>query len=146
MQLIVNIDEKMFDGSIGEALKSLKPEDMAEMINNCVKEYLLSRDIQGVSVIEHLLLRKEKTYWGDKNVEPTFFTKEMFKQLDYSGLQDVVDKCIEELKTNYRDIIDKILLETMVAGMTKTCAFQDTVSSTVRDIIYQINVNRIRND
>ena len=43
ISVTVNIDEMMFDDSVGNVLKEMKPEEMKEMITNCVKEYLLGK-------------------------------------------------------------------------------------------------------
>ena len=144
IQVTVNIDEKMFDDSVGNALKAMKPEEMQDMIGNCIKEYLLGKNSEGNNNIETLLYDVEKTYYGGSNLKPSYFTRSMLEKLDYSGLQDVVDKCVNDLKENHREIIDKILLEMMVDGLTRTYCFKDAVEGTTRSILNSMNDNNRR--
>lgn len=142
IQVTVNIDEKMFDDSIGATLKEMKPEEIQDMISNCIREYLLGKNSEGNNNIETLLYDVEKTYYGGSNLKPSYFTRSMLEKLDYSGLQDVVDKCVNDLKENHREIIEKILLEMMVEGLTRTYCFDNVIERTVKDII----INRESND
>ena len=141
IQVTVNIDEKMFDDSIGTALKEMKPEEIKEMITNCIKEYLLGKNSDGDNNIEILLYDIRKEYYGARSLQPSIFTKSMLEKLDYSGLQEVVDKCIEDLKNNHKDILEKVLLEIIVQGLTNTYTFRDTLEFSTRDIIRQMNNN-----
>ena len=138
ISVTVNIDEKMFDESVGEALKSLKPEEMKDMITNCIKKYLLGTNDKGVNNLEVLMYDKENTYYGTK-IKPTFFTEQIIKNLDYSALQEVVDECIKNLKENHKDILEKILLEMMVSGLKDTYNFSTTLETTIQSVIYRMN-------
>lgn len=139
ISVTVNIDEKMFDESVGEALKSLKPEEMKDMITNCIKEYLLGVNNKGVSNLETLMYDKENTYYGSSKLKPSFFTEQIIEKLDYSALQEVVDECIKNLKENHKDILEEILLEMMVRGLTDTYNFATSVQSTIHSVMRDMN-------
>ena len=142
IQVTVNIDEKMFDESIGGALKSLKPEEMSEMLTNCIKEYLLGKNSKGENNIEKIIYDEETSYFGgSRTLKPSYFTKAMLEKLDYSALQEVVDKCINELKENHKDILEEVMLEMIVQGLKSTYNFNEILNDTVKNIIRTMNSN-----
>lgn len=135
IQLTVNIDEKMFDESLGKTLQEMEPEKLKDIITECIKQYFLTNNEN----IEKLLYEKRDTYYGGYTLGPSDFTEKLIQNLDYSGLQEVADKCIEDLKEHYKDIIEKILLEMMVKGLTDTYSFKDKVSQVMSDIMNRRN-------
>ena len=139
IRVTVNIDEKMFDDSIGGALKAMKPEEMQDMISNCIKEYLMGKNENGDQNIETLLYDIEKQYYGGRVLRPSHFTKAMLDKLDYSGLQEVVDKCVNDLKENHKDIIEKLLLNLMIDGLTNTYGFRSAVEMAASDVVHRLN-------
>lgn len=142
IQVTVNIDEKMFDESIGDALKSLKPEEMSEMITNCIKEYLLGKNSKGENNIEKIIYDEVNDYFGNSHtLKPSYFTQKMLEKLDYSALQEVVDKCINELKENHKDILEKVMLEMIVKGLKSTYNFNEILEDTVKNVICNMNSN-----
>ena len=143
IQVTVNIDEKMFDESIGGALKSLKPEEMSEMLTNCIKEYLLGKNSKGENNIEKIIYDEENSYFGNgRTLKPSYFTKTMLEKLDYSALQEVVDKCINELKENHKDILEKVMLEMIVKGLKSTYNFNEILKDSIKNIICDMNYNK----
>lgn len=142
IQVTVNIDEKMFDESIGGALKSLKPEEMSEMLTNCIKEYLLGKNSKGENNIEKIIYDEETSYFGgSRTLKPSYFTKAMLEKLDYSALQEVVDKCINELKENHKDILEKVILEMILQGFKRTYSFNEILEDVTKNIIHEMNSN-----
>lgn len=135
IQLTINIDEKMFDESLGKTLQEMKPEELKDVITECIKQYFLTNNEN----IEKLLYEKRDTYYGGYTLGPSIFTEKLIQNLDYSGLQEIADKCIEDLKKHYKDIIEKVLLEMMVEGLTDTYSFNDKVRQTMSDIMYSVN-------
>lgn len=143
IQVTVNIDEKMFDESIGGALKSLKPEEMSEMLTNCIKEYLLGKNSKGENNIEKIIYDEATDYFGNsRTLKPSYFTKTMLEKLDYSALQEVVDKCINELKENHKDILEEVMLEMIIQGFKSTYSFNEILKDTIKNIIHDMNYNK----
>lgn len=134
MQLTVNIDDSIIDpNTFNDSLKSLPQDKIQEILLECVAEYFRKDNYKA---IENLLYRKSNIHW--QGVEYTEFAKKIIESTDCSGLQDVMDKCIDHIKNNYDTLLKEIISEMIVSGLTNRYAFQDTLKNTIDQKIYRI--------
>ena len=57
---------------------------------------------------------------------------DLLKECDFSGLQEIVDIMIKDLKDNYHDILVEILSKQLVGSMINTYEFGNKVTDIVR--------------
>ena len=107
-----------------------------------LKNIFLEKNSDGNNNIETLLYDVEKTDYGARNLKPSYFTRSMLEKLDYSGLQDVVDKCVNDLKENHKDILEELLLNALVGGLSNSYSFQEVLKETIHHEILRMNSNQ----
>ena len=134
MDITINVDESQFKEILDKELKALKPEELHEVLIQCIKEYFT---IDNYKNLEHLLVENRGGYYGNK--VPTEFTIALVKSCDYSKLQEVADACCEKLKTDHDTILKEIMLNAIVSGLTNNFYIHDMISTTIKNEIYSIN-------
>ena len=140
MQLTINVDETMFKDVLDNELKALSPEDLKNVMTECIKEYFTANDFKN---LEPLIIQETKSrYNWNTQKEATLFATKLIESCDYSQLQLVVDEAIKELQKNYRSILEDILLKTLVQGFTSNYAISSQLEMSVRDIIYRVERER----
>ena len=128
MQVTINVDETMFAEVIDKELKALSSDDLKEIIFTAVGEYLRQSDYKHT---EELIFKNPSTY----NKEFTPLVDRMVKSADYSGLQDIVDKCIEEVKSNYEHLLVKAISASIISGLSYDYQFSEAVRREVAAVL-----------
>ena len=136
VNLTVNVDETLFNDELKSQLEALKPEEVKEVLLKCIYEYF-SKD--NYANMEKLIVEDDHNnyYYGNKKVA-TEFTKKLIEECDYSKLQEVVDVYIERLKTNHKSILNDLLLDALVNGLTERHSFR----SSLNEALYRIRNNQ----
>jgi len=142
MEVKINVDEAMFKDILENELKALPKEKIQEALVESIKEYFRSCDYDAIKK----LLIIEKPYYSRYDCDkPSPFAKNLIESADLSGLQDVIDKCIETLKTNYEEILKKVILESIISGFTNSGTFQNAVELAITAEINKLE-NRLHNN
>lgn len=136
MQITLNIDEELFNSTLGKALNDLKPEQLNDILIECIREYFLGNDGKN---IEKLLYEEHDPAWGRRQTFITNFTNKLINDCDYSGLQEVADKCITNIKENSDKILKDILAEMMIRGLCDKYNFQERVKDAISDEMIRRN-------
>ena len=138
MELKINIDETMFKDVLEKELKAFSSEELHEIIRECIVEALKTD-----GSLKNLFI-KPKRYSYDSD-EPTQVLIEAAKNINLSpAYNEIQEMMIEELKTNYNKILQKIMLKTMVDGLCSDWNFRSNLSSAIDEIVYQ-RLNSINN-
>lgn len=129
MELKINIDETMFKDVIEKELKAFSSEELHEIIRECIVETLKTDD-----VIKGLFV-KPKTYSYSSD-EPTQLLFEAAKSIDLSpACKEIQEKMIAELKTNYRKILENVMMNIMIDGLCDSYNFRSNLKDAVFSII-----------
>ena len=140
MQLTVNIDDSIIDpNTFNDLLKSLPQDKVQEILLECVAEYFRKDNYKA---IENLLYSKGNDYYGQR-VQYTEFAKKIIESTDCSGIQDVMDKCVDHIKNNYDTLLREAISDMIVSGLTNKYLFQDSLKSTIDQKIYELKNNNI---
>lgn len=137
MQLIINVDETMYKDILDKELKALSHEDLKEVIIECIKEYFTKDNFKN---LKNLIVMESGSSW-DRKETPTLFTKKLIESCDYSELQSIVNKSIEDLNKNHHSILEELLLNAIVRGLFNTYSFSKELESSVREILMQSQQN-----
>ena len=62
----------------------------------------------------------------------------MIEKCDMSGLQDVVDVCIKELKENHFGLLKSIIMDAITSGLLQTYSVRSNLEMAIRDILINI--------
>lgn len=130
MQVTINVDETMFAEVIDKELKALSSEDLKEVIISAIGEYLRQDNYKHTEE----LIFKDPSY-AKYNKEFTSLMDQMVKSADYSGLQDIVNKCIEEVKSNYEHLLVKAISASIIGGLINDHQFSEAVRREVEYVL-----------
>ena len=130
MQVTINVDETMFAEVIDKELKALSSDDLKKIIIEAIGEYFRRDNYKHT---EELIFKNPSSAYYNKEFTP--FVDQMMKSADYSGLQDIVDKCIEEVKSNYEHLLIKSISAAIVGGLTYDYQFSDAVRREVTAVL-----------
>ena len=133
MELKINIDETMFKDVLEKELKAFSSEELHEIIRECIVEALKTD-----GSLKNLFIKpKRYSYESD---EPTQVLFEAAKNIDLSpAYEEIKEKMISELKTNYSELLQKIMLKTMVDGLCNTYSFRSNVEDSISEILTRMH-------
>lgn len=137
MQVSIEVNEEQFKDLLEKELKDLPKETLQEILIQSIKEYFVQDGFKNLNVF---LVESERYGYGVKG--PSRFLERMMEKCDYSGLQEMVDSMIKDLKENYHTILMEILSDRLVSGLMDTTSFRTGVEETIRDHIWKMNNNQ----
>lgn len=142
MQVTINIDESQLKDVMEDQLKALNPEALQDIFVQAVGEYFRQNDYKN---IEQILFTGSGYYNSDRRLTPT--VEKALANADYSKLQDIVDACINLLKTKYTDLLLSALSTLLVDGMTSSYTFQSAMNQTalrhINDLKQELQENKL---
>ena len=132
MEIKINVDESMFKGVLEKELLALTPDQIKELVMECIQEFFRKDDYANV---ENILVHgcKDTYAWGNER-KLTAFAEKLIEQLDFSGLQDVADKSVEYLKDNCNTLMQKIVMDMILKSLTNEYSFHRSVEEVVRQM------------
>lgn len=130
MQVTINVDETMFAEVLDKELMALSSDDLKKIILEVISEYFRRDNYKHT---EELIFKNSSSVYYNK--EFTSLMNQMVKSADYSGLQDIVDKCIEEVKSNYEHLLIKSISAAIIGGLTYDYQFSEAVRREVTAVL-----------
>ena len=129
MELKINIDETMFKDVIEKELKAFSSEELHEIIRECIVEALKTDGmLKGLFV-------KPKTYSYSSD-EPTQVLFEAAKKIDLSpAYKEIQEIMITELKTNYKKLLENIMMKVMINGLCDDYNFKNNLEDAMISIM-----------
>lgn len=154
MKIQIEINEEQFKELLENELKDLPKEDIQQVLLESIRSYLHNEDITEIKeeinpyngtvrepakiIRKHnydklnaFLIREEHSWGGSSYKQPSNLFESMLKQCDFSGLQDIVDDMIKDLKENYHSI----LVETISKRIADSFLNDYRFTSELTDII-----------
>ena len=130
MQVTINVDETMFAEVIDKELQALSSDDLKKVVLKAISEYFRQDNYKHT---EELIFKNPSSAYYNKEFTPLM--NQMVKSADYSGLQDIVDKCIDEVKSNYEHILIKSISAAIIDGLTNDYQFSQAVRDEVAVVL-----------
>lgn len=134
MQVVLNIDEKMFDDAFGNVLMKMDNKQVADVLTECIKQYFIDNNNKN---IEKLIFDDSGSYYNRGKMRSEF-TDNIFKNCDFSKLQPLVDQAIERLENNFHGMLTEVLGEALVRGLTDSYAFRDRLNEVIDAKVHNI--------
>lgn len=133
VSVTINIDdESRFNKVITEQLDALKPEEIKDIITNAIKEMLHEDDNK---ILKNILVKEHRNvYNGYTTYEASDLLKHILESFDYSAGQDLVDDLVKDLRENNKSIIEDIMLNLLIKGITNNTAFYEEMKDILRQI------------
>ena len=148
----IEIDEDQFRSLIEKEITDLPKDQIQKILLESIRSYLegdstikieeVRKNEYGATIypvetnrknydkLNALLIKKEDFYRGT-NYEASNLLINLLKECDFSGLQEIVDNMIKDLKDNYHDILVEILSKQLVGSMINTYEFGNKVTDIV---------------
>lgn len=139
MEVKINVDETMFKNVIEEELKAFSKEELHEIIRECIVEAL-----HNDNTLKNLFVTDKKDYWGNyTGTQPSDVVIEAAKNMDLSpAYKEIQEKMIKVLQTDYRNILENVMMGLMMEGISNDYIFQQRMQESINRIIR----DRQRND
>lgn len=129
MEVKINVDESRIPEILEKELNALNPQEIHEVVIECIKQYLSQDNYKNT---ERLFVYEEKDHYGYYHDKPTILMDKILKEdMDYSSLQSVVDKCIDELKNNYEHLLIKVITEMIASSLADTHSMRDVILNAI---------------
>lgn len=130
MEIKIEVSEDRVKDILDRELEAFTSEEIHKIIENCIGDYLRE---QNYANLKYLILQNANAeYW---NREPSSLVKRAIQTCDFSGLQDVADKMIEALKTDYRQILMDAFIECIADKITNTYTIRQSVETISRNML-----------
>lgn len=131
MELKINIDETMFKEIIEKELNAFSKEELHSIIRDCLVEALKNNE-----TLKGLFTKQRCNVYGGLESEPTFLVVEAAKTINLSpAFEDIQTMMINELKNNYSDLLQRVMLKVMIDGLFYSNNFKDSLEEAVNDIL-----------
>lgn len=129
MELKINIDESMFKDVLEKELNAFSSEELHEIIRGCIVEALKTD-----GALKSLFIKpKRYSYESDEASQVLF---EAAKKIDLSpAYEEIQNMMIAELKANYSELLQKIMMKTMVNGLCNDWDFRTNLESAMDAIL-----------
>ena len=159
MKVQIEISEDQFKELLEKELKDLPKEDIQNILLESIRSYLYHEDITETEEIKYsydnsikepakiirkqnydklnALLVREESSWSTRNVSPSKLFTQMLNDCDFSGLQDVVDNMIKDLKDNYHNILIEVMSKRLADSFIHDCRFQTELTDIIARTIDQ---------
>ena len=125
MEVKINVDESRIPEILEKELNALNAKEIHEIVIECIKQYLSQDNYKNT---ERLFVYKQKDHYGYTQDTPTDLLYKILKEdMDYSSLQNTVDKCIDELKNNYERLLIKVITEMIASSLANTYNMQEII-------------------
>jgi hypothetical protein len=129
MEVKINVDESRIPEILEKELNALNAKEIHEIVIECIKQYLSQDNYKNT---ERLFVYKEKDRYGYTQDTPTDLLYKILKEnIDYSSLQNTVDKCIDELKNNYESLLIKVITEMIATSLANTYNMRGILSEII---------------
>lgn len=131
MELKINIDETMFKEVIEKELNAFSKEELHDIIRDCIAEALKNNE-----VLKKLFIRTDYNRYGNLEQEPTPLVIEAARNINlYPAFYDIQETMVNELKNNYSELLQKVMLQTMVDGLFYGSNFKDNLEEAMINIL-----------
>lgn len=127
MEVKIQVDETKFKDVLENELDAFSPEDLHDIIAECIGEYFRSNNYKAIEKIMF-----DQGFYRDT---PSTLLKEAVTKCDYSGLQDVVDAMIEKLRNNYQDVLAEVLWLQISRTLANSYSIQDSMNTAILNAI-----------
>lgn len=133
MELKINIDESMFKDVLEKELAAFSHEELHEIIRQCIVTALRDNEtLKGLFV-------RPKRYSYDSS-EPTQIVQQAAAAIDLSPAYDEIrELMIAELKNNHRELLERVMMRSIVAGLCDDWQFRSAMESAVNQVLNQRN-------
>lgn len=137
MKLEINVDETQFKDILDKELKEMPKEVIQAVIVKSIQGYFEQNNYENV---QRLFVQTSEYGWKTEKTS-TEFLNGLVKDCDYSALQGVVDKAIEDVKENHRSIVCDLISNIITNGLLTDYNFRSALDSAIRDVLCSMNRN-----
>lgn len=131
MELKINIDETMFKEVIEKELNAFSKEELHSIVRDCIVEALKDN-----KTLKALFTKPRYNVYGALESEPTNLVFEAARTIDLSpAFEDIQTIMINELKNNYSNLLQKVMLQFMVDGLFYNNNFKNNLEEAMNDIL-----------
>ena len=138
MEVKIEVNEEQFKDLLEKELADLPKETVQNILIESIKEYLKEDDYKNLNAF---VVNKEYDHYSYCSKQPSKFLYSMLENCDYSGLQEVADDMIKDLKENYQQILIQVLSNQLANGIANNDVFRANLRDVIDQELYKRNQN-----
>jgi hypothetical protein len=122
MQIVINIDETLFDGVIKSQLENIPPEEIQQLIKDCIVQRLTCPTIDENGKKEYNLLDKfffeQYNYGYSPTWKPSKLLEDVLRSIDYSDVATrVKDTVLDYVANHKKDLTEELIYKFISDGI-----------------------------
>ena len=158
----IEVDEDQFKSLIEKEITDLPKDQIQKIIIESIKSYLTGDETIKIEEVTknsynttiypvevnrrnynnlNALLTKRYDNYSGTSYQASDFLINLIKECDFSGLQEVVDNMIEDLKNNYHTILIEVLSKQLVNSIFDERNFKDSVLNIIEVYLRNNKIN-----
>ena len=127
MKVEINIDESQMKEVLEKEIKEMPKEVIREVVIESIKGYFSANDYENT---RELFMTEDR--WDKRRVASPLMC-ELVKGCDTSGVQEIVDKAIEDIKGDVGGILRDVIKDFIVGGMMNQYSFQSALDRAITE-------------
>lgn len=140
MEVKIEVDELQFKNMLDKQLEDMPVDVLQNIIAESVHTYFTQDKCKKV---ENLFVDVNDSSWTTTKSASQFLLNVM-EDCDFSAMQDIIDKMLDDLNRNYHNILIEVVTRMIVQGLSNHYSFYDSVNSIVRDQLVALHNPEVR--
>ena len=129
MKLNIEVESGSFEKLIKEGIENLPKEELNEIIKQVVLEaFTKNNDMHGALITRV----RDGSYYGNERVVLGPLAEAAVKNIDFGPILDEIKKkMLDDLRDNYREILENAILRCLLDKFTMGAALSDVLNSQI---------------
>ena len=136
-QVIINVEDDENKEIVEKGIKALKPEQLQETIVSAIGDFLKANNY---NILKNILFERKSNY--DSTLVPSRFLDNIIRSLNYSELQVMLDKIIDELSNNYKEVLVAGMSDLLINRLTSDYHLDNLIKGIDQQEIDKYMVNK----
>jgi len=134
MKLNIEIESGTFEKVISDGIKSLSPEEVADLIKQALLEALTKCE-----EFKDLLIVRDKIGWNNTTeIKLGPLASAAIKSIDLGpDIEAFKKKMVDHLMVNHRRIVEDMMMRLLIEKITYSDSLREAIEHTVRRVLYE---------
>ena len=138
MKLNIEIESGTFEKVISDGIKSLSPEEVADLIKQALLEALTKCED-----FKNLLIVRDSVGWSNSSeIKLGPLASAAIKSIDLGpDIEAFKKKMVDHLLVNHRSIVEDMIMRLLIEKITYSDSLRGAIEETVRRVLYEARNN-----
>ena len=139
MQVVINVDDSMFENVVKKELEAFTPSELHDVIKSAIIGYIENNP----DLIKSMFVKKEYNMYSSCSEDaPTNLLERIVNKIDFNdSVEEIRDALIKELKGNCVNIVEKLMIRAISESLYKQLSSGYGMQELMYDIQSQLHNN-----